>query len=101
MRIRLKDSREQGKGARYREMTGGRQRCPGERGGSLSDAVGVKARSQSFLPSDPSEHLHSVSLQCQRGTQKQHSRLVGASVTASGLTWLELVPDSIAHRGAG
>lgn len=29
-------------------MKGGRQRCPGEGGGSLSDAVGVKARSGSL-----------------------------------------------------
>lgn len=48
MRIRLNDSREQRKGAADREMNGGRQHCPGERGGSLSDAVRVKARSSSL-----------------------------------------------------
>lgn len=49
MKIRkLKDSREQGKGAGYRKTKGGRQCCPGGRGGSLCDAVGVKARSSSL-----------------------------------------------------
>lgn len=37
-----------GRGAGYRKMNGGRQRCPGEGAGSLSDAVGVRARSGSL-----------------------------------------------------